>query len=77
LTLQKAKDYDQALKSFKRMLQVSWAVNKISSETKAYDMIAKMFYYLGNAQKAAHYHKRALEGLVELTGSRTRQLSLI
>jgi len=71
------KEYEQALKSFKRMLQVAWAVNKISSEIKAYDMIAKMFFYLGNVPKAANYHKRALEGLVEVTSSRTRQLSFI
>jgi len=56
VTLQKMQEYDQALKSFKRMLQVSWSFNKGSSEIKAYDMVAKMYFYLGNVPKAAYYH---------------------
>jgi hypothetical protein len=34
------------------MLQVSWNYGVISKETKAYELIGLMYYYLGNAEKA-------------------------
>lgn len=52
LTLKRCRSYEIALKSFKRMLQVSWSYGVISQETKAYELIGLMYYYLGNVEKA-------------------------
>lgn len=40
------RDYEAALKTFRRMLQVAWFYNIRAAEIKAYDNIGKMCFYL-------------------------------
>ena len=55
-------DYKQAIFAFKRLLQVAWNANDHDREMKAYEMIGKIHFYLGNIKKASYYHDRSIQG---------------
>lgn len=40
--------------------------NNITSELLAYDMIAKMNYFMGNTGKTKFYHERSIRGYQEV-----------
>jgi hypothetical protein len=63
-----------ALKSFKKMLNISWMINDVSSETEAYDLISIQYFYLGNMLKSQYYHDRSVRGKCEAKTSNIRQI---
>jgi len=48
LTLKRMKNYNAALNSFKRMLQVAWNYDLVQAELHAYEMIGRSYFHLGN-----------------------------
>jgi tetratricopeptide (TPR) repeat protein len=77
LTLKQMQDYTNAAKSFKRMLQVAWYYGRVPKEMLAYEMLSRVYFYLGNVEKAQYYSTRAIQGLAETQTSRTRLLAIV
>ena len=43
-------------------------------EMLAYENIGLQYYYMGNLEKAKHYHDRAMRGKYEVPGSHIREI---
>lgn len=62
---QQGKEYADAIKAFKRMLQIAWYENDQHHETKAYEYLALQYFYLQQLDKAQVYKLKAFHGDVE------------
>ena len=49
------KEYENAIKCFKKMLEVAWSKGDYHSEMQAYDKIAINYFYLSDLEKAKYY----------------------
>jgi len=57
-TCQKEKNYESAIKLYKKSLQYAWLFNDTIKEIEIYDYIGMCFYYIGETIKAYRYHER-------------------
>jgi hypothetical protein len=68
------KEYSNAIKCFKRQLEIAWDSNNVSGEISAYDCISLQYFYLGDMDKAKFYHDRMLRGKCETKMSKIRKI---
>jgi tetratricopeptide (TPR) repeat protein len=61
----KMKEYDLALKTLKKQLQLAWVVNNIASENNTYENMAICYYYKGDLRRSSYYNNRYLRGVSE------------
>lgn len=54
-----------AIRAFKRMLQIAWSENDHIMETKAYEYLALQYFYLQQLDKAQVYKLKAFHGDIE------------
>ena len=76
-TLQSATNYKQAVVVSKRLLQYAWYQSSLEFEMRAYEMMAKQYFYLQDLQKADYYLDRFQRGKFELPDSKTRELAML
>lgn len=57
--------YSNALKCHKKQLTLAWKVNDAKEEMRSYEMIGRMYYYLGRLDKSKYYNDRSLRGKTE------------
>ena len=50
------RNHDAALENYKHLLYYSWYFNNFKMEMQACQGIALQYFYLGNLEKANHYH---------------------
>ena len=60
---QKEKNYDFAIKLYKKSLQYAWFSEDTIRELEIYDYIGMCFYYQGEMKKAYKYHERYFSNL--------------
>ena len=58
------KEYEKALKCFKKQLEYAWSNNDIDFEIRAYEKIFIQYFYLGDLEKSKFYHERAIRGQI-------------
>lgn len=73
----KLHEYDSALKTIKKKLQLAWVVESHTAETQCYEMMAQCYYYKGNLKKCQYYNTRYLRGISEADFSRVRKINVI
>jgi tetratricopeptide (TPR) repeat protein len=56
------REYENAIKCFKKQLELSWSKSIYGAEMMAYDKIAINYFYLGNLKKAKYYKERMMRG---------------
>ena len=56
------KEYENAIKCFKKQLEIAWSKGDYSSEMLAYDKIAINYFYLSDLEKAKYYQERMMRG---------------
>jgi tetratricopeptide (TPR) repeat protein len=56
LCYQTTKEHSLAIIALKKILQLAWIQNNFEFEMKAYDAIAKQYYYMGEMEKAKYYY---------------------
>lgn len=44
---------------------MSWLLNNVNKELKAYDQLGKCYYYLGDLDKACYFHEKMMSGKIE------------
>jgi hypothetical protein len=44
---------------------MSWKLGSCEHELKAYEMMGKYYFYVGDSIKAAFYHERIVDGVLE------------
>lgn len=71
------KEYNLALKSAKRMLQLAWVVDSCTAEMGAYELMSQSYFYLGDLRKSGYYNKRCMQGITEAKFSRVRKINVI
>lgn len=49
------KEYENAIKCFKKQLEISWSKSDYEGEMNAYDKIAINYFYLSDLEKAKYY----------------------
>ena len=59
------KEHEEAVKQFKKMLQLAWQEGDIAMEMQSYDNLSMDYFYLGELQKSKYYHDRMIRGKVE------------
>ena len=69
-------DYENAVIAYKKMLQLAWLTNSYDYEIMAYSNLAKQNFYLQCPKKSKIYAMRALNGLVEPSDSRSREIGI-
>lgn len=74
-TLQASNDFHNAIKAFKKMMQLSWVTNTSEFEVKAFHYLAKQYFYLQLIQKSSFYQTRFLRGMLENPKSCQRTIS--
>ena len=55
---------------------MSWKLNSSEHELKAYEMMGKYYFYVGDSIKAQFYHQRIVDGSLENENSPMRKLAL-
>ena len=76
-TLTEKAEHKTAIIVLKRLLQIAWFVSSLEYEMKAYEMIAKQYFYLRDLFRADYYYDRYIRGKFEIESSKTRDLSMI
>lgn len=56
------KEYENAIKCFKKQLEISWSKSDYEGEMNAYDKIAINYFYLSDLEKAKYYQERMMRG---------------
>lgn len=74
-TLQSSHDYENAIKAFKKMMQLSWVNNVPEFEVKSYHNLAKQNFYLQFVEKSTFYQERFLRGCLENPASCQRTIA--
>ena len=70
----KIKEYTMGVKCHKKQLEIAWMCNDEVNELRAYEMIGKCYFYLGEITKCKIYHDRSQFGRVEDRDSKIRQI---
>ncbi len=68
------KNYENAIKCFKKQLELSWRTNDVAEELKAYESLGMQYYYLGKLDRAKYYNDRCMRGKIEKKDSKIRAL---
>lgn len=63
-----------ALKCHKKQLELSWISNDENQELRAYELIGKVYFYMGEIYKCKMYHDRSQFGVIEPKDSKIRQI---
>lgn len=66
------REYHLALKSHKKQLECAWKANDTVAEIRAYELIGKAYYYLGEISKSKTYNERSTRGILEAKDSKIR-----
>ena len=72
---QQIKEYELALKCFKKQLQIAWHINSHEGEMSAFDNLAIQYFYLGDLEKSKYYNDRMVRGKKEASFSMIRKIS--
>lgn len=70
------KMYKTSLIYFTKFLYMAWYIESPKHELLAYDSIGIQYYYLGDLDKAEHFHTRMVGGKLEPKGSRLRKIGI-
>lgn len=70
------KEYEDAIRAFKRMLQIAWTENDQHFETRAYEYIALQHFYMQRMDKAQVYKLKAFHGDTEGPESDCKRTSI-
>lgn len=57
-----------------KYMQMSWFLNQFKHESKSYDLLGIIFYYLGNIDRANFYHDKMVRGIRESRNSELKKL---
>lgn len=68
------KEYENAIKCFKKQLEISWSKGDYQGEMMAYDKIAINYFYLSDLEKAKYYQERMMRGQFEGKKSKLRKI---
>jgi hypothetical protein len=68
--------YENAIKSYKKMLENSWYLGDVKSEILAYEGISTSYYYMGELSISSYYKDRTMRGKVEKKDSQVRKIYL-
>jgi len=68
------KEYENAIKCFKKQLEISWSKGDYQGEMLAYDKIAINYFYLSDLEKAKYYQERMMRGQFEGKKSKLRKI---
>eukprot|EP00347_Sterkiella_histriomuscorum_P001099 403373330 len=68
------KNYENAIKCFKKQLELAWRHNDAQEELRAYEQLGMQHYYLGNLEKSKYYNDRCMRGKTEKQNSKIRSL---
>ena len=71
---QQAKEYHNAIKCFKKMLEIAWQIDNVDDEMNAYEMIGLQYYYLNDLERSKYYHSRMQRGRQETKDSKIRKI---
>lgn len=55
---------------------MTWKMSCTEHELKAYEMMGKYYFYVGDGLKAQFYHQRIVDGILENENSPIRKLAL-
>ena len=66
------KEYQNAIKCYKKILEIAWDQNLHAEELEAYDKIGIQYYYLGNLERSRYYNTRMMIGRLEADCSKIR-----
>ena len=56
------KEYENAIKCFKKLLEFAWIKGNYAAEMQAYDKISINYFYLCDLEKAKYYNERMTRG---------------
>lgn len=59
------KEYEKAIRLFKKLLKVIWVESDTKQEIKLYELMALQYFYLQDIQECRKYMDRALRGKLE------------
>ena len=68
------KEYENAIKCFKKQLEIAWSSGDYNAEMTAYDKIAVNYFYLCDLEKAKYYQERMMRGQFEPSDSKLRKI---
>lgn len=74
-TYRQMNDNENAVKTFKKLLQLAWQEQDILYEMTAYDNLALDYFYLGQLAKSKYYHDRIMRGKMENDKSIVKRVS--
>jgi len=74
-TLHAAHDYENAIKAFKKMMQLSWVTGVPEYEVKSFHCLAKQYFYLQYIEKSSFYSMRFIRGMLENPASCQRTIA--
>ena len=75
MTYQRLGQHENAIKSFKKQLELAWLRGDTFWEMAAYDNLGMQNYYIGEVGAARYYHDRMVRGKSESEQSIIRKLS--
>lgn len=73
--LQMDKDFFNAAKAFKKMMQIAWVTNTPEYEVKSFANLSKQYFYQQYIEKAQFYQSRFLRGMLENPASCNRAIA--
>mmetsp|Transcript_22539 Transcript_22539/g.21701 ORF Transcript_22539/g.21701 Transcript_22539/m.21701 type:complete len:88 (+) Transcript_22539:2028-2291(+) len=59
------KKHEEAVGTYKKMLQLAWKEKDGGMEVIAYDNLSLEYFYLGEITKSNYYHDRIMRGKME------------
>ena len=75
--LSEDKEYDKAIRLFKKMLKCIWIEGDTKKEIKLYEMLALQYFYLQEMGQCRKYQDRALRGKLEGTFSSAKSVTML
>ena len=71
---QRLKQYGNAVKCYKKLMESAWDTGDYGAEMKAYQGLAVQYFYLGDIRSAKYYCDRLMSGRFETEESWIRQI---
>ena len=68
--------YSVAMGKAKRALELAFALKDVKTELTIYDLMGKIFFYLGNMNKAKYFHERLMKNIPEPEDSPIKRMFL-
>lgn len=68
--------YRESIRNAKRALEICFYLNDYKTELRIYDLVGKLYFHLGDMQKAGYFHQRMMRGQLEPEESAIRMMFL-